>query len=189
MNEHWYEIKNPEDVPSPALLVYPDRVEQNIERMIAMAGGPDRLRPHIKTHKTPELIRLQIDRGITKFKCSTIAEAEMAASAGAEDILVAYQPVGPNVSRFIGLTHYFESVRFSCIADDVEAVRELANASEPTSKRIEVLLDIDVGQHRTGIPPDQTAFELYRLIAASPSLKTGGLHAYDGHISDTDVEQ
>jgi D-serine deaminase-like pyridoxal phosphate-dependent protein len=103
--------------------------------------------------------------------------------------LLAYQPVGPNVSRFINLTHYFGSVRFSCIADNVEAVRELASASEPTSKRIEVLLDIDVGQHRTGIPPDHTAFELYRLIAASLSLKAGGLHAYDGHISDSDVER
>src|SRR5882724_7152296 len=110
MNERWYEIENVDDVPSPALLVYRDRVEQNVERMIAMAGGPDRLRPHIKTHKTPELIRLQIDRGITKFKCSTIAEVEMAAMAGAKDVLLAYQPVGPNVDRFLILIGDFPDV-------------------------------------------------------------------------------
>ncbi len=186
---HWFKINNPEDVPSPALLVYPDRIEKNLHRMMGMAGRVERLRPHIKTHKTPELVRLQTERGITKFKCSTIAEAEMAASAGAEDILLAYQLVGPNVSRFINLTHYFGGVRFSCIADNAEAVRELASVAESTSKQIEVLLDIDVGQHRTGIQPDTGAFELYRLIAASLSLKSGGLHAYDGHISDSDVEQ
>lgn len=190
MSEQWYEIQNVDEVPSPALLVYSDRIGQNIERMIAIAGHPARLRPHIKTHKTPELIRLQIDRGITKFKCSTIAEAEMAASAGVEDILLAYQPVGPNVSRFLHLTRWFGSVRFSCLVDNIEAIRELASAAESSSNPIEALLDLDIGQHRTGIAPNAQAFEIYRLIVASaPSLKPGGLHAYDGHISDTDVEQ
>jgi D-serine deaminase-like pyridoxal phosphate-dependent protein len=186
----WFQISNPAEVPSPALLVYPDRIEENLRRIIAMAGDVDRLRPHIKTHKTAELVRMHLAHGITKFKCATIAEAEMAATAGAEDILLAYQPVGPNVSRFINLIHWFGGVRFSCIADDIEAVRELASAAEPTSSRIEVLLDLDVGQHRTGVEPDARALELYRLIAASsPSLKPGGLHAYDGHLHNSDAKE
>src|SRR5438034_3156035 len=76
----WYKIANVEEVASPALLIYPDRVEENVRRMIAIAGGIERLRPHLKTHKLPELIHLQIASGIKKFKCATIAEAEMAAS-------------------------------------------------------------------------------------------------------------
>ena len=68
-----------------------------------MAGGVERLRPHMKTNKLPEVIRMQMDQGITKFKCATIAEAEMVAACLAPDVLLAYQPVGPNVERFIQL--------------------------------------------------------------------------------------
>ena len=83
MHTPWYTVSNVADIPSPALLVYPDRVEENIRRMIAVAGGVGRLRPHMKTNKLPEVVRMHIDQGITKFKCATIAEAEMAATAGA----------------------------------------------------------------------------------------------------------
>src|SRR5262249_55187201 len=98
----WFTVANAAEVPSPSLLVYPDRVEENIQRMISLAGV-ERLRPHMKTHKMPEMIRLQLARGITKFKCATIAEAEMTASCGAPHVLLAYQPVGPNVGRLIRL--------------------------------------------------------------------------------------
>jgi len=189
MSDRWYEINNSAEVPSPALLIYADRVEQNISRMISMAGDVNRLRPHIKTHKMPELVRLQLKRGITKFKCATIAEAEMAAAEGAEDVLLAYQPVGPNVDRLVELAAHFSSVRFSCVADNTETIRALSNAAVHAGARIEVLLDLDIGQHRTGVAPGTPAFELYRLIAASPSLKPGGLHAYDGHIHDSDVKK
>src|ERR1051325_7008812 len=189
MNNRGNEIENAEKVPSPALLIHRERVEENVRRMIAMAGGADRLRPHIKTHKIQELVRLQQELGITKFKCSTIAEAERAARQGADDMLLAYQPVGPGVVRFIDLCLAFTSVRFSCIVDDASAICALSNAAEQASFRVELLLDIDVGQHRTGAAPDSHAFELYRLIAASPAVKAGGLHAYDGHIHDSDVKK
>src|SRR5437879_3411572 len=111
----WFPFKNVDDVPSPALLVYPDRVEENIQRMIAIAGGVERLRPHIKTHKLAEVVRMQMAVGITKFKCATIAEAEMATGCGALDVMLAYQPVGPNVERFIQLVKRFPETRFSTI--------------------------------------------------------------------------
>lgn len=189
MSERWYEIGNVDEVPSPALLVYADRVEENVRRMISIIGDVNRLRPHIKTHKMPELIRLQREHGITKYKCATIAEAEMAAAQGAEDILLAYQPVGPNIERLVDLAAHFPGVRFSCVADNAESIRALSNAAEHAGVSTEVLLDLDIGQHRTGVAPGNQAFELYRLIAASPSLRAGGLHAYDGHISDSDVEK
>ncbi len=188
MNERWYEVTNVDEVSSPALLIYADRVEENIRRMIAMVGDVNRLRPHIKTHKMAEMIRLQLKHGITKFKCATIAEAEMTALNGAEDIFIAYQLVGPNIERFFGLVARFPSVRFTCVADNADSICALSDFTRG-STRIEVLLDLDIGQHRTGVAPDSTAFELYRMLAASPGLAPGGLHAYDGHIHHTDVAE
>src|SRR6266536_3046570 len=101
MSQPWFEFKEAVDLPSPALLVYRDRVRENIQRMLAIAGGPERLRPHIKTHKMREMLDLQLSVGIKKFKCATIAEAELAAIAGVPDLLLAYQPVGPAIRRRI----------------------------------------------------------------------------------------
>ena len=189
MKDSWFKVQNLNDVPSPALLVYADRAEENIRRMVSIVRDVSRLRPHIKTHKLAEVIRLQLKHGITKFKCATIAEAEMAAMAGVKDLLLAYQPVGPNVERLLVLIGDFPAVRFSCLADNAQSLRELSEAATRASKRIEVLLDLDIGQHRTGISPDSHAFELYRMLAALPGLTPGGLHAYDGHISNTDVAE
>jgi len=137
----------------------------------------------------PEVMRLQLAHGITKFKCATISEAEMGAVAGAEDILLAYQPVGPNIDRLLELSARFPSVRFSCVADNAASIGDLSDAAARASTRLEVLLDLDIGQHRTGVAPDSHAFELYRLIASLPALAPGGLHAYDGHIHNTDVAE
>jgi D-serine deaminase-like pyridoxal phosphate-dependent protein len=168
------------------LLAYPDRIEENIRRMIAMAGGVERLRPHMKTHKMAEIIRLQTRQRITKFKCATIAEAELTAGAGASDVLLAYQPVGPNVRRFIELIQKFPATKFSTVADDGQAIRALAEAASAAGVIVDLLLDIDCGQHRCGVEPGPKAVELYRLMAKLPSLHAAGLHVYDGHIHDTD---
>ncbi len=183
----WFAVQNAEEVPSPALLVYPNRVRENFRRMIRIAGGPSRLRPHIKTHKLPEIVRMQLDEGITKFKCATIAEAEMAASAGAKDILIAYPVVGPNVARLLQLARAFPVTIFSCVADDESAIRELSKVFSDSGLKLNVLLELDCGQHRTGIEPGAAAARLYRLIATSAGLRTGGLHVYDGHIHDPDL--
>jgi len=182
----WYEISNVSEVASPALLIYQERVEENLRRMIAMAGGPQRLCPHIKTHKLAELIRMQTALGIRKFKCATIAEAEMAAAAGAPEVLLAYQLVGPNVKRFIQLIKKFPQTSFATIADDAAVIRALSDAAVPAGVRIKLLLDIDCGMHRCGVPAGPKAAELYRLIASLPGLEPQGLHVYDGHIEDED---
>ena len=87
MGDDWYRIANEAEIPSPALLVYPNRIVHNLHRMVEIAGMPARLRPHVKTHKLPELIGMQLSLGIDKFKCATIAEAEMVAGSGGMDIL------------------------------------------------------------------------------------------------------
>ena len=95
MTSQSHQMTNAAEVPSPALLIYPDRVQANLQHMLRLTGGPARLRPHVKTHKLAEIIKLKLAAGIDKFKCATIAEAEMTAHAGALDVMLAYQPVGP----------------------------------------------------------------------------------------------
>src|SRR6266508_4267025 len=153
MQQSWFQIDNVDDVASPALLVYPDRVEENIRRMISVAGGVERLRPHMKTHKLGELIRLQMAHGIRKFKCATIAEAEMVAGCNAPDVLLAYQPVGPNVRRVLQLVQKFPNTKFSTIADDADAIHALSQAFTEAGQTLELMLDIDCGMHRCGVAP------------------------------------
>src|SRR4026209_1605998 len=96
---NWYHVVNVDEIASTALLRSLDRVDDNIREMIGIAGSVERLRPHVKTHKLPEVIRRRRVLGIRMFKCATIAEAEMLADCGCPDVLLAYQPVGPNIHR------------------------------------------------------------------------------------------
>ena len=102
-DHHWYELAETNTVSSPALLVYPKRIQYNAELMLQMAEDPDRLRPHIKTHKMAEIIQIQLQLGIRKFKCATLAEAELLARSGAPDVLLAMQPVSVHLKNFIDL--------------------------------------------------------------------------------------
>ncbi len=183
----WFHLTNAEEIPSPALLLYPDRIRENVRRMLRLVGSAPRLRPHLKTHKLAELVRMQIEEGISRFKCATIAEAEMAAGAGATDVLIAYPMVGPNAARMMELMRKFPATQFSCVADEAASIRSLSKAFSNSGHRLELLLDIDCGQHRTGVEPDSKAIELYQLIASLPGLKPGGLHVYDGHIHEPDL--
>lgn len=183
--QHWYEIENAAEIASPGLLIYPDRVRANLQRMIDWAGA-DRLRPHVKTHKLPQIIQLKLDVGITKFKVSTIAEAEMAAAAGAPDVLIAYQPVGPNVRRVVELAVAFPQTRFATIVDQVSVAQSIAAEARSRQLSIDVLVDLNIGMNRTGIAPGAEAVELYRVISNTDGIRAAGLHAYDGHIHDAD---
>ncbi len=186
MSKQWYRLDDDATVASPALLVYPERVAANIGRMIELAGDdPRRLRPHVKTHKLAPIVTMQLDAGITRFKCATIAEMEMTASAGAPDVLLAYQPIGPTIARVAKLRDAYPDTRFSVVADDVEVVAALTECFREAGEPLPVFLDVDCGMHRTGIDPGP-GLEICRRIAASPGLIFGGLHAYDGHIRDRD---
>lgn len=178
---------NVADIPSPALILHWAAVEENLRRMLALAPSPDRLRPHLKTHKLPQIVARLVELGVTKAKCATIAEAEMAASAGATDVLLAAPLVGPTTGRLIALMQAFPHVVFAGLADDATALEAVNAAAMAAGARIRVLLDLDVGQHRTGVAPE-AAGALYRQLGASPGLIAGGLHAYDGHLHQSDAE-
>ena len=109
---HWYTISDIDQLDTPALVTYPARVKQNIDMAVYMIGDIYRLRPHVKTFKNKEVAQLMMDAGITKFKCATIAEAEMLAMCTAPDVLFAYQPTGPKLNRFIQLIISYPQTRF-----------------------------------------------------------------------------
>ncbi len=187
MDTPWYAIENVDDVPSPALAVYPARIEENIRRMIRIAGDPARLRPHVKTHKSPAIVRLQLQYGITKFKCSTIAEAEMTAAAGAPDVLLALQPVGPAIARFFALKQRFPATMFSAIVDSEDVIDQVARAALAARTEASLWLDVNAGMNRTGIAPGDEAMRLCALIHARSGVTFAGLHVYDGHIRESDL--
>ncbi len=180
MNPH-YTIRDTSRIFSPALLFYKDLIHNNIARAIDLAGGSERLRPHVKTHKTPEIVRMEMEAGIRKHKCATIAEAEMVASCGVPDVLIAYPLVGPNCGRLARLMRTYSQCRFAALADHPAGIMALSQALGAEGLQVDVLLDIDVGQHRTGVAPGNEAVELYEMIHRSPGLRGGGLHVYDGH--------
>jgi D-serine deaminase-like pyridoxal phosphate-dependent protein len=181
MNSPLYAIDDTSKVFSPALIFYKDLIRRNLARAVEIAGSPTRLRPHVKTHKTREITRMELEAGITKHKVATIAEAEMVAGCGATDVLLAYPIVGPNCGRLARLVAAFPGCRFSVTADHPAALEALSRALGAAGQTIDVLLDLDLGQHRTGIAPGAEAAELYRLLARLPGLRPGGLHVYDGH--------
>ncbi|MCS6850448.1 MAG: D-TA family PLP-dependent enzyme [Gemmataceae bacterium] len=175
-----YLLDDPSSVLSPGLLFYEDLIRQNIARTIEIAGGPERLRPHVKTHKTREIVRMQLAAGITKHKCATIAEAELLADCGVPDVLLAYPLVGPNCARLARLVAAYPRCRFSTLVDHPASARALS-AAFAHGPGIDVVLDIDPGQHRTGVAPGPEAIALYELVAKLPGLRPDGLHIYDGH--------
>jgi D-threonine aldolase len=186
MDNPWFKLTNEDEIASPALLVYVERAEENIRRMIAMAGGPERLRPHVKTHKMAALVERQLRAGIRKFKCATIAEAEMTAKAGAPDVLLAMQPVGPNIDRLVKLIQTFPKTRFSTLVDDLRIGMQLSAAAIADRVQIDVFIDLDTGMHRCGIAPGPGAATLYKTLATTAGIRVAGLHAYDGHIHENE---
>jgi len=176
-----YRIADTSQIITPALIVFRELLDDNLRRMVEIAKRPERLRPHCKTHKTREITRMELDRGIVKHKCATFAEAEMLADVGVRDIFLAYNLVGPNVRRAVEFVKRYSAMTFCVTADHPRGIAALGEAMDAAGRHIDVLLDIDVGQHRTGVPVGSHAAELYRQIAVTPGLRPGGFHVYDGH--------
>ncbi|MEY3459981.1 MAG: hypothetical protein RL215_3138 [Planctomycetota bacterium] len=173
---------------SPAYVIFRDRLINNLDSMLQVAGSAERLRPHCKTHKMAEIIRLWVQRGVVKHKAATIAECEMCAAAGATDVLYAYNPVGPNVQRLVRLAQTFPHCHFKCTTDHELPLRQLSEAATSGGVKIGVMLDVNIGMDRTGITPETpSAPELYNLIRSLPGLVQAGFQVYDGHQRQTEL--
>lgn len=183
--DEWYAVENISTVDSPALLVYKDRVKENICMVKKMAGDVSILRPHVKTNKIAEVCSMMLEEGINRFKCATIAEAEMLASIGAPDILLAYHLVGPKADRFANLIKAFPAIQFACLTDNITNAAYINKIAGVNGVIINVYIDLNIGMNRTGIIPEKT-LSLADQIIELKNIRLIGLHGYDGHIRDTD---
>lgn len=176
-----YHIEDTSQIISPGIILFREIVEENIRKTVDMVGNVDRLRPHCKTHKMVEVAAMVTAAGVTKQKCATLAEAEMLVEAGATDILLAYNVVGPNIDRVVEFRKRFPDVTFSVTADHEKPIAQLGAACVEAGVEVNVLLDVDTDLHRTGTAMDENAVRLYGLIHETEGLVANGLHCYDGH--------
>ena len=183
-----YRLNNIDDIPTPALVFYKEAIHENIAAMVKIAGCAGNLRPHVKTHKTVEIARMCAAAGITKFKTATIAETEMLLEAGIQDIVLAYPLAGANIARFLSLKRKYNAVNAAALIDTAMLVGTLSGAAEKAGITLPLLIDIDAGMRRTGLPFDRAA-ELYRSVATAKNLRAVGLHIYDGHNTAAALEE
>ena len=186
MNYHFIEE---ESIDSPSLIYYQDIIEENINKAIDLAGKAERLWPHMKTHKTSALLKMQIERGITRFKCATIAEAELCAMTGGTQILVAYPLVGPAITRFMKLTCKYNKTSFWAIGDDLQQLELLGKAITSASQTpANTLIDVNLGMNRTGVLPEKLE-DFYLKAIKINGLIIKGFHCYDGHLHNENLDE
>jgi D-serine deaminase-like pyridoxal phosphate-dependent protein len=175
------------DLETPIPVVDLDRLARNLDRATEYATAHNlALRPHIKTHKSPLIASMQLERGATGVTCATPFEAEVM-SAVADDILVAYPPVGTRKAE--RLAHLDPKVKLTVALDSVRAIGELAHWAHIVDRPIGVLIEMDLGMHRVGTPRFDTAFELAQMVAQRPPLRFDGIAFYPGHVREKVDEQ
>jgi D-serine deaminase-like pyridoxal phosphate-dependent protein len=174
-----YRIAGVESVMTPALAIYPEIVDANIEATLRVMGGDaDRWRPHVKTSKLGFVMRHLTERGVTSVKCATTLEMQTAAAAGAVDILVAYPMVGANARRVRELAEAMPDKRVSALVENADQIEAWIGGN------ISLFIDLNGGMDRTGLGQDRVAevVNLARAVEES-GLIFRGLHYYDGHMS------
>lgn len=169
------------DVDTPALLLDLDRVERNLDRMAALvAATAVKLRPHAKTHKTARIAHMQLERGAIGVCSAKLAEAEVLADGGIPDILITTEIVGATkIRRLLALA---ARAAVTIVVDDAQAATALSAAASAAGLRIDTLVDVDVGQHRTGTAPGAPAVALGKIVDGLPGLRLRGLQGYEGHV-------
>jgi D-serine deaminase-like pyridoxal phosphate-dependent protein len=177
------------DIQTPAVLLDSSRLTANLSRMQAAANAAGlRLRPHAKTHKSPHIARLQIERGAVGICCAKLGEAEVFADAGIADIRLPY-PLNPvNADRVFALAG---RTSLSFIVDDPAVALMWSDLAVRQGRTLDVLIKVDVGFHRCGIDPGSPAAPgTVRAIAALPGLRFRGLlsHAGNGYLATSEKE-
>jgi len=168
------------DLDTPTTLIDLDRLERNIrDWQASMSRCGVKFRPHIKTHKIPEIARMQVDAGAIGIVCAKVSEAEPFATSRIEDICIAYPVVGELKWRRIAeLAKSTKRITVNC--DCEEAARGLSEAAARAGVTIQVQIDVDSGLHRGGIPQDDQSgiHELACKIASLPGLQFGGVTTF-----------
>ncbi len=172
-----------DEIPTPALLLDLDRFERNLLRMSAHARRAGKhIRPHAKTHRCPEIARRQVAAGALGVACAKLGEAEVMAGAGLRGLLITTEVVAPQAVRRL-MRLLAEAPDTMVVVDNPLNVADLAQAAAAEGRVLGVLVDVDVGGRRTGVPPGQPALALARAVRARPSLRLRGLQGYAGHCA------
>ncbi len=174
------------EVDTPALIVELDAFERNIARMAekvaamrASGGNPAlRLRPHAKTHKSPDIAARQVAAGAAGVCVQKVAEAEALVDGGITDVLVSNEVVGR--SKLERLAALARRATIAVCVDHPDNARALSASMVAAGATIDVLVEIDVGAGRCGVPPGEPAAALAQQVAALPGLRFAGLQAYHG---------
>jgi len=168
-----------DEIDTPALVIDLDAFEYNLDHMAALLAPTGvKLRAHAKTHKSPVIAKLQMARGAVGQCVQKVSEAEVLAWGGIPDILVSNQIVGESkLARLCGLSSI---AKVAVCVDDAKQVDWIESAAADSGRRMTVLVEIDVGAARCGVPPGPAAVDLAKKIAASKHLIFGGLQAYQG---------
>jgi D-serine deaminase-like pyridoxal phosphate-dependent protein len=167
------------ELETPVAVVDLDVVERNVARIAALARDAGvRVRPHVKTHKTVEIARLQMAAGAAGLCLAKVGEAEVFAGAGFDDLFVAYPVVGQDKAR--RLLDLAERVRLTVGVDSVEGATGLAEAFAAAGRTLDVRLKIDVGFHRVGVLPEH-AVALAERVAGLRALRLKGVFTHAGH--------
>jgi D-serine deaminase-like pyridoxal phosphate-dependent protein len=177
-----------DDLSTPALLVDLALFEANVEAMAVLLPAAGKvLRPHVKTHRTPELARRQLGPSVTGVTCATVGEAEVMVEAGIDDVLIANEVVDPaKIARLAALAR---DARVRTVADDAGPVAALSRAVVAAGSTIGVLVDVDIRLRRCGVGSVEAAIDLGRRILGSPGLRLDGLMGYEGRIRGLDAER
>ena len=177
MNEN--NMISPYDLPTPALLIDRERALENIRMMQEKA---DRLglalRPHIKTHRMPYFAKLQMEAGACGIACAKIGEAEVMADAGIGDIFIANEVIGRD--KYERLRDLARRVRVRAGIDNVVQLAQMEEAFEG-EKPLEVLIEYEVGEVRSGVVEDWQLTGLVSAIKASRNVVLKGIFSHEGH--------
>ncbi len=168
------------ELDTPSLLVEVNRLQANVERMAQCAKNADvALRPHTKTHKTPEIAKLQLEHGATGITVAKIGEAEVMVDAGIEDIFIAHQIVGQQ--KFERLIAVAKRAKISVGVDSLEAAVPLSAAFVQEGMRIPVMIEVDLGLGRCGIQPEAVV-EFAKRLNTLGGLNPVGMFCYPGQV-------
>lgn len=176
---------NKANIPTPALVVDLDAFEHNVQKIADHCRETKRgFRPHAKTHKCPEIAKRQIAAGALGICAATVSEAEALVTAGIPGVLLTSPIVDPNkIARMLKLVKTGTGVMLA--VGNALMAQLLTEAVEAARLDVDVLVDLDVGDKRTGVMPGEQGLELARLIARCPRLHIRGVQAYAGHASHT----
>ena len=175
-----YTIRDTDDIITPALIYYKDGLLENAARAIRMAGGADRLWPHVKTHKSMDMVHMLMKLGIRRFKCAQIAELEMVCRAGADAAILSMPPAGPTARRAAALVRAFPDTALYFIAECREHIGDYARAAAEAGVSFRLLMDVNFDMDRTGAPLSK-AEELFAFAAEQEGVEFLGFHCYDGN--------